>query len=220
MNQQPAWGANIKDPWSFVIHFVSLIGAIAGCVLLVYQTPDQTMMRTSGVIYGLTLIFLFLTSSGYHYFRVDPRTELYLRKLDHSAIFLFIAGSYTPVCLFKLTGDTQFFILVSIWSLATLGVLFKVFIFKTPRWLSTTIYVLMGWLVVFAIKPLLTSLTSEGVFWLFMGGACYTLGAIVYATKRFDFKPGVFGFHEVWHIFVTAGCASHFVLISQYVLKI
>jgi hemolysin III len=132
-----------------------------------------------------------------------------------------IAGTYTPITLITLqerhtiTGWVMFSI---VWGLALLGVLFKVAWLGAPRWVSTGLYLLLGWLALLAIGPLITSLPVPALFWLVVGGLAYSVGAVVYARKRPDPFPAVFGYHELWHLFVLAGAASHFVMIAGYVL--
>jgi hemolysin III len=142
---------------------------------------------------------------------------LLLRKLDHSAIYLLIAGTYTPFCAIAFTGFWRWGLLAIIWSLAAVGILVKVFIINAPRWVSAGVYVLMGWLCIAAIGEMLVVLPVGALVWLVIGGVIYTLGALVYITKTMNFWPGKFGFHEVWHIFVMLGALAHFIAIIGYV---
>jgi hemolysin III len=138
---------------------------------------------------------------------------LILRKIDHSAIYLLIAGTYTPFCVNAFEGFWKWGMLSIIWSLAIIGIVIKVFYIKAPRWLNAGIYVVMGWLCVGAAGQMLAVLPAWVFGWLLAGGVIYTLGAVVYITKFFNFWPGVFGFHEVWHIFVLLAAAAHFVAV-------
>jgi hemolysin III len=141
-----------------------------------------------------------------------------VRKLDHTAIYLLIAGTYTPVCAIVLSGAWRWGLLVFIWSLAAAGIAFKLVYIKLPRWITVLIYMAMGWVGVLAFGPLFAALPPAAIGWLAAGGVLYSLGAVVYATRRLDFWPGVFGFHEVWHLFVTAASAAHFVFVLAYVV--
>jgi hemolysin III len=140
-----------------------------------------------------------------------------LRKVDHAAIYLLIAGSYTPFCYNMFSGFWQWGLLAIVWSLALAGVIVKIFIIKSPRWLNTAIYLVLGWLVIFAVREMLATVPVGALLWLSAGGVLYTLGAIVYATKTLNFVPGKFGFHEVWHIFVILGALAHFAAVILYV---
>ena len=151
--------------------------------------------------------------STYHLAQVKPKTQQILRKVDHSAIFLLIAGTYTPFCVNAFTGFFRWGLLAVVWSIALIGILVKVFWINAPRWLSALVYVLMGWLGVSAIGQMTAALTPVALAWLLAGGIIYTLGAVVYATKMFNFVPGKFGFHEVWHIFVLLAALAHFVAV-------
>ena len=145
--------------------------------------------------------------------RVKDKALEIFRKIDHAAIYFLIAGTYTPFCINAFTGFWKWGMLIIIWSLALIGIGVKVFIIRVPRWLNAGIYLAMGWLCVGASGQLLAALPAWVLTWLIIGGVIYTLGAIVYITKIFNFVPGVFGFHEVWHIFVLLAAAAHFVAV-------
>lgn len=162
-------------------------------------------------------MLLFSASAAYHLIRTGEPGLGRLRKLDHAAIYILIAGTYTPICIHFLSGSLRIGFLVLIWVFATMGVAIKIFMINAPRWITAGVYLFMGWMVVFVIKPLLGTIPAAGWLWLTAGGVLFTIGAVVYITKKLDFFPGVFGFHEVWHVFVTMACFCHFVLIYQYV---
>jgi len=151
--------------------------------------------------------------------RVKEKTLEVFRKIDHAAIYLLIAGTYTPICINAFSGFWKWGLLGIVWSLAVIGITLKMFFIRAPRWLNAGIYVLMGWLSISAIGPMLASLPLWVLGWLLAGGIIYTLGAVVYITRIFDFKPGVFGFHEVWHIFVLLAAAAHFVAVFGIALN-
>jgi hemolysin III len=135
-----------------------------------------------------------------------------LRKLDHSAIFLLIAGTYTPICINGFTGFWRWGFLSIIWGIAVIGIIVKIFYIRAPRWLNAGMYVLMGWISILAARQM-AGLPVGTLVWLIVGGVIYTLGAVVYATKLFNLVPGKFGFHEVWHLFVIGGAAAHFISV-------
>lgn len=207
-----------KDPVSGLTHLASAFAALIGLLVLWGFSPSAGPTRPGVVIYGATLVLLFLASAAYHLIKTSPARELWLRRLDHTAIFLLIAGTYTPVCLIVLTGGWRWGMLITIWALAAIGILFKLFFIKAPRWISVIIYVTMGWLGVIGVAQLLQALPIAAMGWLLAGGLLYTGGAVIYGLKRPNLLPGVFGFHEIWHLFVTAASAAHYVFMLGYVL--
>ena len=203
----------LREPVNSLTHWAGALLGLAGLVALLivgWSTPAKIV---SLLIYGLSLIAMFSASATYHMVRAKEKVMLILRKIDHSAIFLLIAGTYTPFCVNAFSGFWKWGMLSIIWSLAAIGIIVKVFYIKAPRWLNAGIYVVMGWLCVGAAGQMLAVLPAWVFVWLIAGGVIYTLGAVVYITKIFNFWPGVFGFHEVWHIFVMLAAAAHFVAV-------
>ena len=203
----------LREPVNSLTHWVGAILALAGLIALLiigWGTPAKVI---SLVIYGVSLVFLFSASATYHMVRVKDRALEIFRKIDHAAIYFLIAGTYTPFCVNAFSGFWKWGMLSMIWSLALIGIIVKVFYIRAPRWLNAGIYVIMGWLAVGAAGQMLAALPVWVLKWLIVGGVIYTLGAVVYITKIFNFKPGVFGFHEMWHIFVLLAAAAHFVAV-------
>jgi hemolysin III len=207
-----------KDPISGLTHLATAVAALVGGVFLFLAAPAAWPARAAALAYGVTLVLLFAASATYHLVKTRPARELLLRRLDHTAIFLLIAGTYTPVCVIVLTGTLRWAMLAAIWGLALAGIILKLMTMRSPRWLSVAIYMVMGWLGVLSFGPLFQALHWPAMLWLLAGGVLYSLGALVYATKRLDFYPGVFGFHEVWHLFVTAASGAFYVFVLRYVL--
>ncbi len=208
---------SLREPVSGLTHLGAAVAAFVGLILLLvigWDTPGKVIALA---VYGLSMVALFSSSAAYHLAKVRPAVQLMLRKLDHTAIYLLIAGSYTPILYFFFEGFWKWGMLAIIWSLALIGIVAKLFMINAPRWLAAGIYLLMGWLCVAAIGEMLRTMPPGALAWLVAGGLAYTLGAIVYITKKFDFAPGVFGFHEVWHIFVILGAAAHYVGVLVYV---
>jgi hemolysin III len=208
----------LREPVNSLTHWIGAILALAGLIALLvvgWGTPAKVV---SLIIYGASLIFLFSASATYHMVRVKEKVLEIFRKVDHSAIYFLIAGTYTPFCVNAFTGFWKWGMLIIIWSLAAIGIGIKVFIIRVPRWLNAGIYIAMGWLVIGASGQLLAALPVWVITWLIIGGVVYTLGAIVYITKVFNFVPGIFGFHEVWHIFVLIAAAAHFVAVMGVAL--
>ncbi len=203
----------LREPVNSLTHWGATILALIGLVALLIVGWDTPAKIISLVIYGLSLIFLFSASATYHMVRVKQKALEIFRKIDHAAIYILIAGTYTPFCVNAFSGFWKWGLLSIIWSLALVGIIVKVFYIRAPRWLNTGIYLVMGWLCLAAIGQMLAVLPVWVLSWLIAGGVIYTLGAIVYVTKIFNFIPGVFGFHEVWHIFVMLAAAAHFVAV-------
>ena len=208
----------LREPVNSLTHWGGTILAIAGLVALLivgWSTPAKIISLT---IYGISLVAMFSASATYHMVRVKQKALEIFRKIDHSAIYLLIAGTYTPFCVNAFTGFWKWGMLSLIWSLAIIGITVKVFVIRAPRWLNAGIYIIMGWLSVVAAGQMLAALPAWVLTWLIIGGVVYTLGAIVYITKIFNFVPGIFGFHEVWHIFVLLAAAAHYVAVMGVAL--
>jgi hemolysin III len=203
----------LREPVNSLTHWAGAILALAGLIALLIVGWGAPIKVISLIIYGASLIFLFSASATYHMVRVKDKALEIFRKIDHAAIFCLIAGTYTPFCINAFTGFWKWGMLSIIWSLALIGIAMKIFFIRAPRWLNAGIYVVMGWLCVGASGQLLATLPAWVLTWLIIGGVVYTLGAVVYSTKMFNFVPGVFGFHEVWHIFVLLAAAAHFVAV-------
>ena len=203
----------MREPVNGLTHLAGAIAAVFGMIAMLIVGWGVTAKVVSVVAYGIGLISMFSASATYHMARVRPAVLQILRKIDHSAIFLLIAGTYTPFCLIAFTGFWRWGLLAIIWSIALIGITVKVFYVKAPRWLNAGIYVCMGWLCVMAAPQMPSMLPFTALLWLIIGGVVYTLGAVVYATRIFNFVPGKFGFHEVWHIFVLLAALAHFIAV-------
>lgn len=206
----------IKDPVSGLTH---LAGAFLGFVGLIFLVAKGLKLGnywhvSSFSVFGLSLILLYSSSAFYHLLDVSPEARVIFRRIDHTMIFVLIAGSYTPFCLIPLRGPWGWSILITVWSLAILGLLLSIFWIDAPRKLTTALYLVMGWLMVFAIFPLSKAVSFSVLYWLAGGGIFYSIGAIIYALKKPNPYPPHFGFHEIWHLFVLAGSLCHFLSIS------
>ena len=203
----------LREPVNSLTHWAGALLALGGLVALLIIGWDTPAKIASLAIYGVSLIAMFSASATYHMVRVKDRALEIFRKVDHAAIYLLIAGTYTPFCVNAFEGFWKWGMLTIIWSLAVIGITVKVFYIRAPRWLNAGIYLVMGWLALAAAGQMLAALPAWVLTWLIIGGVLYTLGAVVYITKIFNFKPGVFGFHEMWHIFVLLAAAAHFVAV-------
>jgi hemolysin III len=188
------------------------IAALAVLVTLAALHGDAWRV-TALAIYGSTLVILYLISTLYHAFR-GPRLKRLLRTLDHCAIFLLIAGTYTPITLVHLRGAWGWSLFGVIWGLAICGIIAKVFLTGKLRVLSVLLYVAMGWLVLVALKPMLDNMPSGLLAWLAAGGVCYTLGLLFYMARRIAYR------HAIWHLFVLSGSACHFIGMLAYVVSV
>ena len=203
----------LREPVNSLTHWGGAILALIGLIALLIVGWSKPAKIISLTIYGLSLIAMFSASAAYHAVRVKQKALEIFRKIDHSAIYLLIAGTYTPFCVNAFHGFWKWGMLSIIWTLAIIGIVVKVFYIKAPRWFNTGIYLAMGWLCIAAIGQMLAVLPVWVIGWLVAGGVIYTLGAIVYVTRIFNFFPGVFGFHEIWHIFVMLAAAAHFAAV-------
>jgi hemolysin III len=187
------------------------VALVAGIILFVLAGTTQG--KVAAAVFGGTAVLLFGTSAVYHRGTWSPRVGGFLRRFDHSNIFLIIAGTYTPFALL-LPPDQARRMLVIVWSGAIIGVLFRVLWTGAPRWLYVPAYAMLGWVAVFYFGPLLEHAGVAVMTWVVVGGALYSLGAIVYGTKRPDFSPRWFGFHEVFHALTILAFTAHFVAAS------
>jgi len=209
----------LREPMNGFTHFIGVILSIAALVFLIKNSNDSIHL-ISLTIFGVGLVLLYLTSTLYHWLKLSANGIKKLRQADHIMIFINIASTYTPVCILALKGSLGYGLLIAVWFAAFAGIFLKLFWINAPRWLSTLIYLLMGWLAVIVIVPLFNLLAAGALIWLFAGGVFFTVGAIIYARKKPDPIPGILGFHELFHIFVLLGSFSHFVMIFKYVAVI
>jgi hemolysin III len=210
--------ARFRDPFSGFSH---LLGAFVGLAVLCFfvikaNIEGDALQVASVAVFAVCMIMMFGSSAVYHLVQGSDEKILKLKRIDHMAIFAMIAGTYTPICLIALRDTFGWTLLIAVWSLAFSGILLKIFWIGAPRWLSTLIYLGMGWASVFGLSTMKEVMPTASFNWLFYGGIAYTLGAIVYGTKRPNPWPNSFGFHEIWHIFVMAGAFGH--AISIYYL--
>lgn len=191
--------------WSHALAALgSLVVTLCLCVLSYADKPRLLSM----LIFGLSMIELYTVSAIYHIITWSPPRRRIWRALDHANIFVLIAGTYTPLCFNILTGWVRLVILLVIWLLALLGVSTALFSIKFPRWVSAALYIGMGWIVVLALPLFLAVLPWFSVATLLLGGLCYTIGAVIYARKKPDPFPRVWGYHELFHLFVILGSSA------------
>lgn len=215
--------AKVHHATSAAIHLVGLALSITALVLLVRQAVlSGTAWHTvSFAIFGASLILLYLASTVYHFTTHINRTARgWFRKIDHIMIYVLIAGTYTPICLVPLRSTWGWQLFIVIWTLAVAGITLKLFKPGLPRWITTLIYVGMGWLAILVVYPIYLSLPLAALMWLLAGGFFYSTGAIIYGSMRPNPFPRHFGFHEIWHLFVLGGSVCHFLAIYGYLVTI
>ena len=213
---------HIKEPGSAITHFIGMLMAIFAAVPLLIKAAHEPsrIYIISLAIYAASLILLYAASTTYHTFDVSPKVNTILKKIDHMMISVLIAGSYTPVCLIVLKGKTGIILLSIVWAFAIAGILIKAFWVFCPKWVSSVLYIGMGWTCVLAFTQILNNMSPAAFGWLLAGGIIYTVGGVIYALKLpiFNSRHKNFGSHEIFHLFVMGGSACHFVVMYAFLL--
>lgn len=213
---------HIKDPGSAITHFIGMLMAIFAAIPLLIKAANEPskIYIISLTIYAVSLILLYAASTTYHTFDISKKVNTILKKIDHMMISVLIAGSYTPVCLIVLKGKTGIILLSIVWGIAIAGILIKAFWVYCPKWVSSVLYIGMGWTCVLAFTQILNNMSPAAFGWLLAGGIIYTAGGIIYALKLpiFNSKHKNFGSHEIFHLFVMGGSACHFVVMYAFLL--
>ena len=204
-------------PWSAITHGLGAVLAVAGAALLLVRAA---LLRLSPwhivafAIYGASMVCLYTASTLYHCLNTPVKGRLALRKLDHASIYLLIAGSYTPLCLgpLRTAGGWGWALFGVIWGLALAGTAMTLCWVNAPRWVTSTVYIAMGWVALVAMAPLSRALGASGLTWLLVGGILYTIGGVLYALKWPGRDNPRFGCHEIFHVFILLGSIAHFVM--------
>ncbi len=208
---------HIKDPGSAITHFVGMLMAIFAAIPLLIQAAKErdSVYLISLTVYAISMVLLYAASTTYHTFDISKKVNTILKKIDHMMIFVLIAGSYTPICLLVLDRNIGIPLLMLVWGIAIVGILIKAFWVYCPKWVSSVLYIGMGWTCVLAFGQMLNGLSRAEFGWLLAGGIIYTIGGIIYALKLpiFNMKHKNFGSHEIFHLFVMGGSACHFVVM-------
>ncbi len=211
--QRPGFYPPAEERINIISHMLGLLFSVVGVVFLVIKAAayGSDVHIVSVSVFGASLIALYTASTMYHS-ATDPTIRTALRTVDHCAIYILIAGTYTPFTLVTLQGTLGWTIFGLAWGMALTGITLKLFFTGRFERLSTSMYVLMGWMMVFAIKPLIAALSSQGLVWLAAGGIAYTIGALLYSIKKLPFG------HAIFHLLVVLGSACHFVAVYFFVL--
>lgn len=205
----------MEELFNSVTHGIGILSSLAGMVVLIVFSSRYGNVHhiVSCTIFGLTLVLLYTASTLYHSFR-KPNLKHVFKICDHSCIYVLIAGTYTPFLLITIQGILGWSLFAVLWSLTLAGILFKIFFVYRFKIVSTIAYILMGWIIIIAIKPLYQSLPEGGLVLLVAGGLAYTLGTIFYAWEKLPFN------HAIWHLFVLTGSACHFFAVILYVIPV
>lgn len=213
---------HIKDPGSAITHFIGMLMAIFATIPLLIKAAHEPghLYMIALTIYAASLILLYAASTTYHTVDISEKVNTLLKKIDHMMISVLIAGTYTPICLLVLDRKTGIPLLLLVWGIAIAGILIKAFWVYCPKWFSSVLYIGMGWTCVLAFTQILNTLSPAAFGWLLAGGIIYTIGGIIYALKLpiFNNRHKNFGSHEIFHLFVMAGSACHFIVMYAYLL--
>lgn len=202
-----------QELFNFYSHFAGAVAAIIGTVYLAITASDSASGLVTSLIYGISVVFLFSASTLYHAFKKKEDELSFWRKMDRLAIFFMIAGTFTPICYFCLNGAHKWLMIAFQWSLVGVGLISQIFFPGAPRKLYAVIYLFMGWSVLFTLKQMLANMTSSQAILLVSGGVSFTIGAIIYAVKKPRMIPGIFSFHELFHVMVLIGGILHYAMI-------
>lgn len=213
----------LKDPGSAITHFIGMMMAVFATVpLIIKALSEGTDVALSCLVFMISMILLYGASTMYHSFDMGERKNIILKKFDHAMIFVLIAGSYTPVCLLVIGGKTGIILLSLVWMVGILGIIFKLCWVTCPKWLSSVMYIAMGWMCVMAFTPIMNNMETSEFVWLLTGGIIYTIGGIIYAiktprVKAYNESHKYFGTHEIFHVCVMIGSLCHFVMVYHVI---
>ncbi len=211
----------LKDPGSAITHFIGFVAALVlTAPLLVKASAEPGVRVWAFAIYALSTILLYGASTTYHSFNLTETVNTVFKKIDHMMIFVLIAGTYTPFCIQVIGGKKGYILTAVIWSIAAAGMIIKMVFVFCPKWVSSVLYISMGWMCVFFFRTLVERLSPAAFGWLLAGGLVYTAGGVIYALKLpiFNSKHKNFGSHEIFHLFVMGGSICHFIALYFFVL--
>ncbi|HOO29189.1 MAG TPA: hemolysin III family protein [Lachnospiraceae bacterium] len=210
----------LREPGSAITHFIGVLFSAAVATPLIMRAAQTSVRNAAAMtIFAFSMLLLYSASTTYHSIRFSAAVIKVFRKIDHMMIFILIAGSYTPVCLIVLKGTVGTAMLCAVWGIAAAGILFKALWITCPKWVSSVLYIGMGWTCVFAFVPLWNILSAAAFAWLLAGGVFYTVGGVIYACKLslLNSRHANFGSHEIFHLFVLAGSFCHFIFMYVFV---
>jgi len=208
---------HLREPFCALSHFAAAIMAVLGTIVLLVVSHGRVLDSFALLVYGLSMVALYTASTLHHALDVPRKLAQRLVRLDHAAIYLLIAGSYTPMCLITMRGPVGYTILGFEYALAAIGISLTVFWKTAPDWIRLVLYVGMGWVLALAIGPMRAAVPSQGIAWIIAGGLSYTIGCVVFATDKPHIWPGRFSAHDLWHLFVIAGSTCMYIPMLKYV---
>lgn len=212
-----------KDPGSAITHFIGVVMVLLAALPLLVRaaTKPHPVYLVSLTIFAASMFLLYLASTTYHTFNISAHSNHLLKKFDHMMIYVLIAGSYTPICLIALHDASGMLLFVLVWGVALIGILQCIFWIDCPKWISSCIYITMGWLCIFSFSDIVHALSPAAFGWLLTGGIIYTIGGVIYAMKLplFNKLHKNFGSHEIFHLFCLGGSLCHFVLMYLFVVE-
>lgn len=210
----------IKEPGSAITHFIAMVMAAASTAPLIIRAKQSTGKSgvAAVVIFMVSMMLLYGASTAYHGFDISSKANKVLKKIDHSMISVLIAGTYTPLCIIGLGDRLGYILLAAVWSVAALGITFKICWVTCPKWISSVMYLVMGWLCMLVAPSFIQNAGKHAFGWLLTGGLFYTVGAVIYALKlpQFNEKHKDFGTHEIFHLFCMAGSFCHYMMVYLY----
>ncbi|MFO8030589.1 MAG: hemolysin III family protein [Cyclonatronaceae bacterium] len=210
----------VREPVNAYTHMAGALLSILALVLLIHKSVlvGQPTHILAFTIFGSSMVLLYLASSFYHMLPASEKGIRVLRRIDHIMIYILIAGTYTPIALIVLEGFLGWALFTAVWSIAVLGVIFKLVWFQAPKWVSLLLYLSMGWMAILVFPALWQVFSFSAFAWILMGGLTYTIGALIYGFKWPNPSPLYFDFHAIWHIMVMAGSFCFFWLMYRYVI--
>jgi len=211
----------LREPINGLTHLIGAILSVVALIALIIKTISiggPVINYVAIISFGVSMILLYSASATYHSVISSATVIKALKRVDHSMIFILIAGSYAPLCLIALRNSVGTLLFTIVAVAAVIGIIFKICWVTCPKWLSSVIYIGLGWFAVFAIYPLSKVLDPAGLFFLVFGGIMYTVGGVIYALKSEKIRIGAFGGHEIFHVFIMLGTLFHFICIFSYVL--
>lgn len=210
----------LREPINGLTHCIGAVLSLFALIAMVvkaYITGSSAITFGSVLFFGISMILLYSASTTYHWVIASDKVIKMLKRLDHSMIFILIAGSYAPFCLVALNGKIGINLFLAVTICAVVGIGFKLCWVTCPRWLSSTMYIGIGWFAIVAIYPMSQVLPVAGLIWLVLGGLMYTIGGVIYALKT-EKKIGAFGRHEIFHLFIMLGTLCHFICVFAYII--
>jgi len=209
-----------KDPISAYTHFIGVVFSLIGTAYMIVKSQrmgDMTYL-VGATIFGVSMLLLYSASTIYHSVKKGGRIQGILRRVDHTMIYVLIAGTYTPLCLCVIKGNLGIGLLIGIWSLALIGIILKILWLDAPRWLYTGFYLALGWIGMIFIWPIFKAIPLGGFVALVVGGLLYTLGSVIYAQRIELIHTRNFGHHELFHLFILGGTLSHFIMVNNFII--